>query len=319
MKKAGLNGGLCLILILGLAAGCSEKTAQNSDDRLSEEQIQELFNKARDLGEEEKFAMALEKVRPLAAEAGRFSGKPAFQYEILDYQHFLFLKTGAFREALQNGFELEALGRKIGGRASPWDCLKIADAYLGLKEYDKAVDWVEKAVRERNFTRLDTLRGGSFAPVKDVPRFKMLLEEIEMSLGIGQPALDFRVTLLDGTPFALSDQKGKIVLIDFWDVRCVPCRRAIPHLKELHEKFAGRGLVIIGLSLDTDRKLLDNFLKKTALPWKTACSFKGWDDEMAKLFRVNATPSTWLIDRQGILRAIDLTGDNLNRAILELL
>lgn len=124
------------------------------------------------------------------------------------------MKTGAFREVLQTGFKIEELGRKIGDRKSPWDCLKIADAYLGLQEYDKALDWIEKAVKERGFAKLDTLQGEKFAPVRETPRFKALLADVERSLGIGQAARDFQITLLDGKAFALSEQAGKIVLID---------------------------------------------------------------------------------------------------------
>jgi peroxiredoxin len=285
----------------------------------TEDQIRKHLKSAQDLGDAGQYAKALESVRPLAEQAGRFTDKPELQYEVLDYEHFLLLKTGAFREALQTGFKIEELGRKISDRKSPWDCLKIADAYLGLKEYDEALDWVEKAVREREFTKLDTLQSEKFAPLREIPRFKALLSDVEKSLGIGQAARDFQVMLLDGTAFALSKQAGKIVLIDFWDVGCLPCRKAMPHLKDLHQKFGGQGLEIIGISLDTDRKLLEGFLKKYDLPWKIACTFKGWGDETAKLYRVNSTPSTWLIDRQGILRGVNLSGDTLTKAIVALL
>jgi len=329
MKSTAVIGAMCLALAYGLTVACldrsatdssGDKTSASPDNRLSEEQIRKLLSKAQDLGDEGEYVKALEMVRPLVEQAGRFPDKADFQYEILDYQHFLLLKIGAYRDALQCGFAIEELGRKIGDRKSPWDCLKIADAYLGLEEYDKALDWIEKAVKERNFTKLDVLQQGEgFAPLRGSPRFKALLADIEKSLGIGQPARDFRITLLDGTPFVLSEQKGKVVLIDFWDARCVPCRRAMPHLKELHQKYAARGLEIIGISLDSDRRLLEDYLQEVEPSWKMACSFKGWNDGTAVLYRINATPSTWLIDRYGILRSIDLRGDDLTQAIVGLL
>jgi len=312
MKRAVLTSAILLALFFGLIH-------PGFNGQATEDQIRKLLNDAQNLGGSGQYAKALERVRPLAEQSGRFADKPELQYEVLDYEHFLLLKTGAFREALQTGFRIEELGRKISDRKSPWDCLKIADAYFGLKEYDKALDWIEKAVKEREFAKLDTLQGEKFAPVREIPRFKALLADVEKSLGIGQAARDFQITLLDGTVFALSKQAGKIVLIDFWDVGCLPCRKAMPHLKELHQKYGGRGLEIIGISLDTDRKLLEGFLKKYDLPWKIACTFQGWDDETAKLYRVNSTPSTWLIDRQGILRGVNLSGDTLTKAILALL
>ncbi len=312
MKRTALTFAVILALFCGLIHS-------GFGGQATEDQIRKLLNKAQDLGDAGKYAEALEKVRPLAEQAGRLTEKPELQYEVLDYEHFLLLKTGSFREAVRIGFKIEELGRKISDRKSPWDCLKIADAYIGLKEFDNALAWVEKAVRERDFTKLDTLQGKTFAPVRELPRFIALLAEVEKRLGIGQAARDFQVSLLDGSPFVLSKQAGKVVLIDFWDVRCIPCREAMPHLKELHQKYAGRGLEIIGISLDTDRKLLDDFLKRSDLPWKMACSYKGWGDETAKLYLVNSTPSTWLIDRKGILRAVNLSGDNLTKAILGLL
>lgn len=328
MKRAPLTGVVCLALACTASISCdADKAASSSrhtpsaaiDNQSSEELMRQTLDRAKDLSDSGNLAEALALVRQLARQIGRFPDKPQFQYDVLDFQHYLLLKTGAFQEAVQTGFKLEELGRKISERKSPWDCLKIADAYLGLKDYDKALDWIEKAVRERDFSKLEVLRGESFAPLKATPRFTELLAGIEKSLGIGLPAQDFRITLLDGTPFVLSAQAGKVVLIDFWDVRCLPCRRAMPHLKELHQKFAAKGLLIAGISLDTDKKLLDDYLKKMEIPWSTACSFKGWTDETVKLYRVNSTPSTRLIDRQGILRAVDLSGEKLTKAIMELL
>lgn len=312
MRKALPTSAVVLVLCLGLVH-------LGVGGQATEDQVRKLLSEAQGLGGAGQYTKALERVRPLAEQAGRIAGKPGLLYDVLDYEHFLLLKTGAFREALQTGLRIEELGRKIGERRSPWDCLKIADACLGLEDYGQALDWIEKAVRERGFTKLDTLQGEKFAPLRETPRFRALVAEIEKSLGIGQTAKDFRIALLDGTPFALSGQAGKVVLIDFWDVGCLPCRKAMPHLKELHRKYGGQGLEIIGISLDTDRKLLDAFLKKYDLPWKIACTFEGWGDETAKLYRVNSTPSTWLIDRRGILRGVNLSGEDLTKAILALL
>jgi peroxiredoxin len=119
--------------------------------------------------------------------------------------------------------------------------------------------------------------------------------------------------------FRLADQKGKVVLVDFWDVKCPPCRKEMPRLKAMFAEFRDRGLVIVGISLDTDRKLLADYLREAAPAWSMACSFKGWDDDTARLYRISATPSTWLIDRRGMLRFFNLRGEELERAVAELL
>lgn len=323
---------LCLLALLAVFYGCSksEKTRQTKAVQKKDQtehltlqalkkEITDLLNKANEYSDSGDFSRALPIVRRLVVLSQQVPDKLKFQYKVLDFQHFLLLKNGLYAEALDNGFKLEALGQKLEERKSPWDCLKIADAYLGLKDSEKALDWIEKAVKERDFTKIDTLKQSDYIPLQKNPRFTTLLEDIEKTLGIGGPAKDFTVTLLDGQPFTLSAQKGKVVLIDFWDVICPPCRKALPHLKELHQKFAAKGLVILGISLDTDRKLLEDYLKETQLPWAMACSFSGWNDETARLYKISATPSTYLIDRQGILRHINLKKEELSMAIGKLL
>ena len=54
----------------------------------------------------------------------------------------------------------------------------------------------------------------------------------------GQELPDFTATLLDGSEFALSDLRGKYVLVDFWGSWCGPCRYESPQLVELHQKYA---------------------------------------------------------------------------------
>jgi thiol-disulfide isomerase/thioredoxin len=64
-------------------------------------------------------------------------------------------------------------------------------------------------------------------------------------------APDFSLAdVMDGKSFRLSEQKGKVVLIDFWATWCGPCRMAIPHLIELQKEYKGQGLRVVGISLD---------------------------------------------------------------------
>jgi peroxiredoxin len=308
MKRMGMKyalfAGLAIIIAL---SGCTRH------------KVGRLLERANACSNAGQYAEALTYVRRLVDMANQSPGKLEFKAEMLDFQHFLLLKTGAFQEALENGFALDELSGKISTRKSPWNCLKIADAYLGLKDWDNALAWVEKAVYERDFIRRDVLDSPDYAPLKSNPRFKKLVAAVERKIGIGLPAKEFAVPLLDGASFSLSAQRGKVVLIDFWNVNCPPCRKEMPNLKKLHKEFAGKGLVIIGISLDTDKILLQNYLKKISPEWKMACSFQGWNDAIAKLYLINSTPSSWLIDRKGILRHVDLRGEELYQAVKALL
>jgi peroxiredoxin len=63
-------------------------------------------------------------------------------------------------------------------------------------------------------------------------------------------APDFTLPQLDGKSLQLSSLRGKVVLLDFWATWCDPCREEIPHFVELQNKYADRGLQIVGVSMD---------------------------------------------------------------------
>ena len=282
-------------------------------------QVDALRDKASASSQAGNYADALTHVRKLVEISDRFPDKLEFREEALDFQHFLLMKTGAFQEAVETALALEALARKISTRNSPWYCLKIAVAYMGLNDRERALAWIEKAVYERNFIRHDVLDGEDYSALKGDPRFIKVMAAVEKKIGLDLPARDFSIELLDGASFSLSGQRGKVVLVDFWDVNCLPCRKEMPNLKKLHSEFADKGLVIVGISLDTDKALLQKYLKAVSPEWKMACSFQGWNDATARLYSINATPSSWLIDRQGILRHVDLRGRELYQAVKALL
>lgn len=246
-------------------------------------------------------------------------GKYELALDMLDEAQFQALKAGRFQEDLELSMRIEELSQRIPERKSPWNCLKIAEAYLGLGDRASALKWLERSVYERDFMNLEVLSGPPFNVLKDKPGYQALLAAAKMKIGLDREARDFQVSLLDGSTFRLSDQRGKVVLIDFWDVKCPPCRKEMPRLKEMFGEFRDRGLEIIGISLDTDRQLLTDYLKEAALPWKMICSYKGWGDDTAVLYKISATPSTWLIDRKGLLRHHNLRGEKLKQAVRNLL
>jgi peroxiredoxin len=329
MKRVAMTFIVILFLLLSYSKGEAPKsTAQvkKNDPQTAAIDLQkirarvnELLERANACSDAKKYAEALIHVRKLVAIANQLPGKLEFREQMLDFQQYLFMKTGAFREALENGFALDELSQKISPRKSPWNCLKIAEAYLGLKDQENAMVWIERAVYERDFIRRDIFDLKEYAPLKSNPRFSKAIAAVEKKIGLNLPAKEFTVQLLDGASFSLSAQLGKVVLIDFWDVKCPPCRKEMPNLKKLYREFAAEGLVIVGISLDTDKALLQNYLKEISPEWKTACSFQGWNDATAKLYLINATPSSWLIDRKGILRHINLRGEELYKAVKVLL
>ena len=282
-------------IALSLAAA---KMVQTMQQRQQMRQIRDLQNEASTLRKEEKLVEALDKLEQLQV---------------------LFTNTGRYQDALATSFTMEEWAQAASERKSPWNYVRIAEAYLGLGNREQYLDWMEKAVNERSFLKLDYFQDERLRAIKDDPRFRRIVAACSAQIGVGQMARDFLIPLLDGSSFQMSAQKGKVILIDFWDVRCGPCRKEMPNLKEIYKDFKGRGLEIIGISLDTEKELLESYLKETALPWKIACSMNGWSDDTAKLYKISATPSTWLIDRKGIVRYYDLRGAELRQAVEQLI
>lgn len=269
--------------------------------------------------EREQFEQCLANVEEILYLCERFSFQQDFIFEMTDKKQFILQKLGRFDEALRVAFELEEMSQQLVNRKSPWNYLKIADSYLGMQNEEKAVEWMKKAVYERGFKKYKYFQHKKYQNLHLDRNFQTLINHMKVSIGLEQPAKDFSVKLLDGENFRLSSQKGKVVLIDFWDVYCPPCIKAIPELNKLFRQYSNEGLEIIGISLDTDEKKLLAFLGKNYIPWKIACSYQGWKDETAILYGINATPTTWLIDRKGILRYYNLKGAALENAIGKLI
>ncbi|MBS1818177.1 MAG: TlpA family protein disulfide reductase [Acidobacteria bacterium] len=111
------------------------------------------------------------------------------------------------------------------------------------------------------------------------------------------PDVTFRT--VDGASVHVADLKGKVVLVDFWASWCIPCRKSFPAIEQLHHDFESKGLVVIAVSVDEESKNADLFLSKYPHTMRVALDPKG---TAAEAFKVNAMPSTMIIDRSGHVR-----------------
>lgn len=106
-------------------------------------------------------------------------------------------------------------------------------------------------------------------------------------------AIDFTLVGIDGTNYALSDQKGHVVLVDFWATWCPPCREEIPHLIKLHETYAEKGVVIWGVGLDEELKLRA-FADEHAISYPILVG----DQSIGQDYGVQGIPTTFIFDKQ---------------------
>jgi thiol-disulfide isomerase/thioredoxin len=268
--------------------------------------MNETMGQIYSLTKEEKYEEALELVEQ-ALNGGRDA-------HLLQVKFTLLEASGRHREALETALEQD----KVAVRKSPWKCMDIVGAYLALEEPDKALDWLEEAVN-RGFTKYQSLAHPSFDVVRDTERFQALEKRVKGFHGIGEPAKDFTVEVLSGDSFTLSSQKGRVVLIDFWATWCAPCLKEIPGMKRMYASYQDKGFEIIGISLDRRKGDVVKYVQDKELGWKVSYTGALWSDPTARLYGVNKIPSTWLVDKEGVVREIGLSGAALEMAIINLI
>lgn len=109
-------------------------------------------------------------------------------------------------------------------------------------------------------------------------------------------ASDFKLQDLNGKTVKLSDFKGKAVLIDFWATWCPPCREAIPGIEKLYKTYSGKGLVVLGISLDEgDWDSVKSFATERGITYPV---LKGTED-VASRFQVRTIPMMVIINKEG--------------------
>lgn len=112
-------------------------------------------------------------------------------------------------------------------------------------------------------------------------------------------APDFEMKdIASGKTFKLSDQKGKVVLIDFWATWCGPCRMEIPHLIELHDEYKHKDFTMVGVSLDQrGESVVIPFYKSWKMTYPVVVDQYG---EVARNYGgIRSIPTALLVDKQG--------------------
>jgi len=113
------------------------------------------------------------------------------------------------------------------------------------------------------------------------------------------PAPDFTLRNLEGQNLRLKEQRGQVVLVNFWATWCAPCRQEMPKLNALYDKYKGSGFVLLGVNVDDDTRNAASVAAKLGVRFPVLLDT---DKSVSKLYQLNSMPSTVLIDRDGRVR-----------------
>lgn len=138
---------------------------------------------------------------------------------------------------------------------------------------------------------------------------------------VGFRAPGFVVPTLDDQNLSLAGYRGKVVMINFWATWCIPCRVEMPSMENLYEKYRGKGFEILAVSGGESKSVVQPFVENLKL------SFPILLDEEFEVhgeYEINAIPSTFLVDKSGMIThrffgAVDWNNDQSSELIGKLI
>jgi peroxiredoxin len=112
-------------------------------------------------------------------------------------------------------------------------------------------------------------------------------------------APDFTLRSAAGPNLRLHEQRGQVVLINFWASWCGPCRQEMPHLSRLYDKYKSAGFVLLAVNIDDDAKVGANTAARWGLKFPVLLDT---DKSVSRLYALGSMPATVLLDRDGKVR-----------------
>ena len=142
---------------------------------------------------------------------------------------------------------------------------------------------------------------------------------VNAQVAIGEMAPDFSLYNTKNKLVSLYSLHGKVVLIDFWASWCAPCRAANPGVERIYKKYKTKGFEVVGISIDNKKKAWLKAIAQDQIHYQQLNDTLGWYSPVAEKYGINEIPTSFLLDKQGKIVAIDLTGSRLEMKVNELI
>lgn len=133
------------------------------------------------------------------------------------------------------------------------------------------------------------------------------LEVRELSIGPakGSMAPDFALETPDGANMRLSDFRGQVVLINFWATWCPPCREEMPAIQSVYDRYRDQGLTVLAVNLLETNAEVTEFTDGLGLTFPILMDRNA---EVFFLYQVRGLPTTFFLDRAGVIQSIKIGG-----------
>ncbi len=164
-----------------------------------------------------------------------------------------------------------------------WFCYEVTNRIISLPDSALAL-----------FKRLDP-------KLQQLPEAQTVLQRITNKIALMQNKTlpEFSIPDTSGNLISPAKYRNKYLLIDFWASWCWPCLAEIPDVKKVYAQFSNKNLVVLGVSLDSNKDQWLRAVKKYAIPWTQVSELKGWDGFLPKNLDIRSIPQYYLVDPQG--------------------
>ena len=135
--------------------------------------------------------------------------------------------------------------------------------------------------------------------VPSLPDSRSVFIDANRVARVDEPAPDFQMPLFDGGVINLSDYRGEVVVLNFWASWCGPCRWEMPAFERMYQEYRDKGVMFVGVAISDDPANARAFADEVGVTYPIGADFAG---RIARVYRPTTMPTTFFIDREGVIR-----------------